>query len=259
MVLGINALSTHAAYVPDEDTAGGVQGTFPSDYSQKTEAELYAADRELRNMLGKEPGNAAYYFELANVDAAIFDRTRKQKASGEWLWRSQEALEKVVMLDPENKIAHFNLGVVYKRQGWMERAREQLKKGLALCRGDEDGVMAATYWLQIGETYEVQGFYEEAQEAYLKAREYDYTNEDVSGMLSDLRAKMKSADERGDSSPISFSPAMQGGMTAAGMAGDPVASGQNQNQAIGQALPYLGQMLANKFSGGDSGGDTGGP
>ncbi|MBU9888765.1 MAG: tetratricopeptide repeat protein [Candidatus Omnitrophica bacterium] len=217
-----------------------------------SDGELYQADRDLRAKLALDPGNAAYYFELSNIDAALFDRTRKGKYPGDWLSRSGEALEKVVMLDPGNKVAHYNLGVVYKRQGLMEKAREQFRKGLARCREEEEAALVAAFWVRIGETYAEQGFYEEAREAYLKARDYDYQNPDIQEAIEELRVRMQTAEEGRATAPLPMVPGMGAGMSAAGMVGDPVAREQYQNQGIAQALPYLGQMVAQKFSGGGS-------
>ncbi len=219
-----------------------------------SDAELYAADRDLRAKLALDPGNAAYYFELSNIDAALFDRLRKGKYPGDWLQRSGEALERAVMLDPTNKAAYYNLGVVYKRQGRMERAREEFKKGIARCVPGNEATMLAAFWIQIGETYAEQGFYEEALAAYQKAGEYDYGNQDVQEAVSELRARIKSPESGKSSAPFSMgAPTMGGGMTAAAMSGDPTAIDNTQNQGIAQALPYLGQMVANKFSGAGSG------
>lgn len=243
----------HGQNVQRDDANAGAQSAFEGNYAGKSDAELYAADRDLRAKLALDPGNAAYYFELSNIDAALFDRMRKGKYPGDWLQRSGEALERAVMLDPANKVAYYNLGVVYKRQGRMERAREELKKGAARCTRGEEAPLAAAFWIQIGQTYAEQGFYEEAQAALLKAREYDYGNQDVQEGLAEIRAKIQSPDSSKSSSPFSMAPSMSGGMTAAAMSGDPVAIDNNQNQGIAQALPYLGQMVANKFSGAGSG------
>lgn len=241
--------SVHAQNAQEEDTSSGGQDVFEKNYAGMSDAELYEADRDLRARLAMDPGNAAYYFELSDVDAALFDRTRKGKYPGDWLARSGDALEKVVMLDPGNKIAHYNLGVVYKRQGRMEKAREQLKKGLAKCRGEDEPALVSAFWVRIGETYAEQGFYEEAQEAYLKAGEYDYGNTDIKEALSELRARIQAPEAGRSPASFSMAPTMSGGMTAAAMSGDPTAKENAQNQGIAQAIPYLGQMVAQKFSG----------
>lgn len=231
------------------------------DRSEQTDAELFSAAQELKAKIAKDPGNAEYHFDLSNVYAALFDRTRKQKGkqSDEWLWRSGDALEKVVMIDPKNKVARYNLGVVYKRQGKMERAREELRKNIQICDPQEDAYMLFASWMQIGTIYEEKGFLDEAKEAYLKAREYDYGNEDAKEALSELEMKRKGAETDGNGSGYGMSPmglggsgATMGSAASQVMGADP--SGSQNPQAAMQALPYLGQMLMNKF-GGDKQGD----
>ena len=154
-----------------DDALMTVQSGGPVRYSTLSNAELFAAEREMREKIGKDPSNARYYFMLSDICTVLFDRTRKQKGiqSDEWLFKSADALEKVVMIDPSNKTAHYNLGVVYKRQGKMERAREELKKTIRLCDPKRDGYILLACWMEIGSIYMEQGFVEEAKEAFLKA------------------------------------------------------------------------------------------
>jgi len=239
------------------------QGVFEKNYSEKTDTELIAIERDLKRKLGKEPANADYYYDLSNVYAVLFDRTRKKKGgqADDWLWRSGDALEKTVMIDPKKKVALYNLGVVYKRQGRMERAREELKKAIRLCDANkEDPYIAFASWMQIGAIYEEQGFFEEAKEAYQKAREYDYGNQDVREALYQLEMKKKG--DGGGKSDYTMSP--MGGMGLpignSGSSQRAMESGtQDQQQGIAQALPALGQMLMQKFGGGGGGEDSSGP
>lgn len=234
-----------------------VRDSIGEDFSGKTDGELIGMERELRAKLGLEPGNADLFSRLSTVYATLFDRTRKQKGSqsSEWLVKSRDALEKVLMIRSEDKIAHYNLGVVYKRLGQMERAREELRKAIRLCDPDRDVRLLCASWLQIGSVYEEQGFFEEAKEAYLKGRELDYENPDIQDAIRDVDAKRKAPDQGGGSSfgmpPMggSFSTNPQ---TAAAMGQDPNA--QNQG-GIAQALPAIGQMLAQKFGGSSGGGE----
>lgn len=230
------------------------------DLSEKTDVELIGMERELQAKLGLEPGNADLYYRLSAVYATLFDRTRKQKGnqSSEWLVKSRNALEKVLMIRPENKVAHYNLGVVYKRLGQMERSREELRKAISLCDPEGDKYLLCASWLQIGSVYEEQGFFDEAKEAYLKARELDYENPNIQEALRDVNAKRKAPEQGGGggsfgmpSTGSGFS--MLNPQTAAAMGQDPNA--QNQG-GIAQALPALGQMLAQKFGGGGGGEDT---
>ncbi len=252
------ALPLSYAYENDEpEDPMAVRDPISEDLSGKNDVELVGMERELKAKLGMEPGNADLYYRLSAVYATLFDRTRKQKGnqSTEWIVKSRDALEKVLMIRPEDKVAHYNLGVVYKRLGQMERAREELKKAIRLCDPEQNAYLLCASWLQIGMVYEEQGFFEEAKEAYLKAREFDYGNQDIQEALRDVDAKRKAPAEGGGSS-FGMSPMgsslSSNSQTAAAMGRDPNAQDQN---GIAQALPALGQALMQKFGGG---GDTSG-
>jgi len=60
-----------------------------------------------------------------------FAGNRKARQSDEWLLKSGEALEKVVMLDPMNKVAHYNLGVVYTQNKEFDSAVAEFKTALS--------------------------------------------------------------------------------------------------------------------------------
>lgn len=237
------------------------RGSIGEDLSEKTDVELVGMERELKGRLEKDPGNADLHYRLSAVYATLFDRTRTQKGkqSQEWIVKSRDALEKVLMIRPEDKVAHYNLGVVYKRLGQMERAREELKKAIRLCDPQEDAYLISASWLQIGSVYEEQGFFDEAKESYFKAREFDYGNENIQEAIRAVDAKRKAPESGGGSSPFGMS-SMENSLpmnpqTAAAMGQDPMA----QNQAgIAQALPAIGQMLMQKFKGGNSGDDSNG-
>ncbi|MFH0984642.1 MAG: tetratricopeptide repeat protein [Candidatus Omnitrophota bacterium] len=247
-----------SAYEDEEaDDPMATQDPMREDFSAKTDVELIGMERKLRSKLGLEPGNADLYYQLSTVYATLFDRTRTQKGSQslEWIAKSRDALDKVLMIRPEDKIAHYNLGVVYKRLGRMERAREELRKAIRLCDPGKDTYLLCASWLQIGSVYEEQGFFEEAKEAYLKAREFDYENPDIQEALQGVDAKRKAPEKGGGSSlgmpsmgnAFSTNPQM-----AAAMGRDPNEQGEG---GIAQALPALGQALMSKFGGG---GDTNG-
>ncbi|MDD5226024.1 MAG: hypothetical protein PHV97_02430, partial [Candidatus Omnitrophica bacterium] len=106
--------------------------------------------------------------------------------------------------------------------------------------------------------YGEQGFLEEAKEAYLKAREFDYGTPDIQEALRDIDAKRKAPEKGGGSSfgmPSMGSALSTDPQTAAAMGQDPNA--QNQS-GIAQALPMLGQALMQKFGSGGGGEDTSG-
>ena len=229
-----------------------VRDSIGEDLSGKTDVELVGMEREFKSKLGMDPGNADLYYRLSTVYATLFDRTRTQKGnqSLDWLVKSRDALEKVLMIRPKDKVAHYNLGVVYKRLAQMERAREELKKAIRLCDPGQDAYLLCASWLQIGSVYEEQGFFEEAKESYLKAREFDYGNPDIQEALRDVDAKRKTPEKGSGSSfgmPSMGSALSTDTQTSAAMGQDPNA--QNQS-GIAQALPALGQMLMQKFGSG---------
>jgi tetratricopeptide (TPR) repeat protein len=229
-----------------------MRDSIGEDLSQRTDVELVGMERELKAKLGLDPGNADLYYQLSTVYATLFDRTRTQKGKQylEWLVKSRDALEKVLMIRPEDKIAHYNLGVVYKRLGQMERSREELRKAIRLCDEEQDMRLLCASWLQIGSVYEEQGFFDDAKEAYLKARELDYGNPDIQEAIRDVDVKRKNPDKGGGSSfgmPSTGSAFSANPQTAAAMGQDPNAQDQN---GIAQALPALGQALMQKFGGG---------
>jgi tetratricopeptide (TPR) repeat protein len=255
------ALPSGYAFENDEpEDPMAVRDSIGENLSGKSDVELVSMERELKAKLGMEPGNADLYYKLSTVYATLFDRTRTQKGQQylEWLVKSRDALEKVLMIRPEDKVAHYNLGVVYKRLGQMERAREELKKAIRLCDQDQDTYLLVASWIQVGLVYEEQGFLEEAKEAFLKARELDYENPDIQEAIRDVDVKRKSPDKGGGSS---FGmPSMGGSLgmspqTAAAMGKDPYA--QNEG-GMAQALPALGQMIMQKFGGGGGGEDSSG-
>jgi len=249
----------YASENEEADDPMATRDSIRGDLSEKTDVELIDMERELRAKLGLEPANADLYYRLSTVYATLFDRTRKQKGnqSTEWLVKSRDSLEKVLMIRPEDKIAHYNLGVVYKRLGQMERAREELKKAIRLCDPKQDIYLLCASWLQIGSVYEEQGFFDEAKESYLKAREFDYSNQDIQEAIRGVDAKRK-APEKGGGSPLGMPPMgsalSSNPQTAAAMGQDPNAQDQG---GIAQALPALGQALMQKFGGG-GGEDTSG-
>ena len=231
------------------------QKNTEEDLSQKTDVELIGMERKLKGKLEKDPGNADLYYRLSTVYATLFDRTRTQKGrqSLDWLTKSRDSLEKVLMVRPEDKIAHYNLGVVYKRLGQMERAREELKKAIRLCDPKEDAYLVCASWFQIGLVYSEQGFFNEAKEAFLKAREFDYENQDIQEAIREMDAKRKAPEKGGGSSfgmPMMGNALSSNPQTAAAMGQDPNAQDQS---GIAQALPALGQMLMQKFGGGGGG------
>lgn len=218
------------------------------DLNSKSITQLIAAEREIKEKLGYDPGNADLYFELSEIYTTLFDRTRKKDAQAkEWIAKSAEALERVLMIEPNQKTALYNLGVVYKRGGEMERARDELRKAIRACDPDEDGYLLFAIWMQIGSIYEEQGFYDAAKEAYENALDYDYGNTEVRNALLDLKEKKEK-----DASASSYN-VTPGGMSmmpfgyASAKSYDPMSGADLQPQGMEQVLPALGSMLSQKM------------
>lgn len=238
----------------------GMQDVTGEKLSARTDAELIGMEREIKAKLGLDPGNADLYYRLSAVYVTLFDRTRTKKGPQylEWITKARDALEKVLMIRPQDKVAHYNLGVVYKRLGRMERAREELRKAIQLCDPVQDTYLLCAAWMEIGAVYEEQGFWNEAKEAYLKAREFDFGNPDIEEAIRSADAKRKESDAGGGGASFSGMTPMGSSLyrdpqTAAAMGQDPNA--QNEG-GLAQALPALGQMLAQKFGGSGGGEDA---
>ena len=221
---------------------------FPSldpRISEKNNAELIKSEQRIKEKLGKDPANAELYYELAEIYTVLFDRTRKKSADAtEWLFKTSAALEKAVMLDPDHKVALYNLGVVYKRQGRMERARDELRRAIRKCDPETDGHLLAAIWMQIGMIYEEQGFYDAAKEAYEKARDYDYGNDEIRNSLLDLKERKAAEKSYGSPSSYGFTPGMP--TRPIGPAYDPLSGTGEQPQGVEQLLPALGSMFSQK-------------
>jgi len=211
--------------------------------------ELIAEEKAIKKKLGKDPGNPALYFELSNVYAALFDIIRKKKPESlKWLLKSGDALEKVVLIDPGHKVARFNLGIVYKRQGEMERAREEFKRVIRFSDPVTDSRLISACWVQIGMIYSEQGFYDEAKEAFEKALEFDYENHDIRDALEEVKAAKLSGNFT-ERSRMFTEQAMMGTRSSH----DPYVNDGQETQpgafgGVAQAIPYLGQLLAQKFT-----------
>ncbi len=224
---------------------------------EKTNAELFVAERDLRARIAKNPKNADLYYEIAMVCVTLFDRTRLKKGrqSREWLLKSRNALEKVLMLRPDDKVAHYNLGIVYKRLIMMELSREEFRKSVRLADEKNDAMLLYACWFQIGLVYEEQGFWFDARQAFLKAKGYVGNNADIEEAVKRVSEKSKMSESEFQPSALT-SP---GGdkrtgarytdpKMAAVMGEDPT---QVESTNISEAIPVLGQMLANAFGKGD--------
>lgn len=156
---------------------------------------LEEAEGYFKKALEVEAGNENYHFELANLYALRYDSALKirgreaQDEAKELLASSARELEQAVMIRQDFVPAHFNLGVVYKKQARYEDARNQFKKVLAL---NPDAYPAM---LQVGATYEEQGFYDEAESVYEDVRDRGFMNPDVAYSLQGLAERRARAHE----------------------------------------------------------------
>jgi len=215
--------------------------------------ELIAEEKAIKRKLGEDPGDPALYFELSNVYASLFDITRKKKPESlKWLLKSGNALEKVILIDPGHKVARFNLGIVYKRQGEMERAREEFKRVIRFSDPATDSRLISACWIQIGMIYSEQGFYDEAKDAFEKALEFDYANHDIRDAIEEVKAAKLSGNFTEQSGIFSEQTMMRTRSSHDPYANEGWGTQPDSFGGVAQALPYLGQLLAQKFTqGGD--------
>ena len=235
---------------------------FQEGMKYKEQGHYPDAERFFRKAIEINSFKAEYHFELANVYAAFFDQIRDHKTNiktDDILSGARRELEQVVMLDSKHLPAYYNLGVVYKRQGEYEKARDSFRKVLEM---DPQQVSAQ---MQIGSVYEAQGFFDEAEDSYMKAREMGLSPADHKLALQDLRQKqyqLKTQDnirnysgggfgsltDRGGYGrmPFGYSPNSQAAALAEqqGMGGQP--SGGAGGMVM-QAAPVLGSWLLGEF------------
>lgn len=174
-------------------TQGGIY--FEQAMSFKGQGNFVEAERNLKKALDIEPANPNYHFELANIYAMKFDHysTKKTNASKSVaLSAAARALEQTLMLNPDSIEASFNVGVVYKKQGKYELARERFRQVLEIYPNLPNA------YLQIAATYEEQGFFEEARDAYLQAQTLDFGNSGIRSSLEELKLQKERDRERMD-------------------------------------------------------------
>lgn len=230
------------------------------------------AEQSLKQGLNFYPGNADLRFELANLYVIQHDLLQKQNQSGAAVSKLKAAareLEQAVMYRPDSVSGFYNLGTIQKNLGRYEEARKSFQKALML---DPNQVPAI---LQLGATYEEQGFFEEAESIYRDAQEriYDqrlqnavqnlYENRDYYQAAESRQRQMATASQMnsmsnalnsyGSSEPNYFNtPYPQGSDTGYGTNYGNNSGTQN---ALGQAVPLLGQMFAKQLFGSRSSDD----
>ncbi len=233
--------------IENADKLKQARKAFDQGLEYKNLGKYAEAERFFLQAIELAPQEPDYHFELAGTYAMHYDASLGRGPDpimDKLLQGAERELEQTVMLKPEFTAAHFNLGVVLKRAGKYEKAREAFRKVIEL----EPNRPAP--WLQIGEIYEAQGFFDEAESAYRTAQEKDYYNPDIKAALDDLAINREQAAVRARQSAGSgmlnpwregfHPPSYSEQATAQPGAADP-------NQNVTQALPYLGTMLMQEF------------
>lgn len=224
--------------------------------------DLRDAEEHLREAVLAEPNNPQYHFELANLYAVYHDDYKNQGDDAGAQYKMQQAaaeLEQAVMIHPDFLPAHFNLGVVYKNLQRYENAREQFKEVLRL-DPSQQGAM-----LQIGQTYEAQGFYDDAEAVYQELKEKFPDDPRIQEALFQLEqaryeermGELSRRQSRMNMLSSSFSQLGPNGYNDPYGSQDYGAQQSGQNSMMQQGIAYLGsmalqQLLKNKNSTVDS-------
>lgn len=179
-------LSFLSADVPVE-----AQSDFQKAVELKNAGDFNESEKFFRKALTFDPSNSQMHFELANLYVAAYDSGGGEaQGSPLVLQKAVRELEASAMFAPDFVPAQFNLGVVYKRLGEYEKAREQFR---LILKQAPDPVPVL---MQIAATYEGQTFFDEAKDYYLQALDIEPQNQEVRWALEELRQKKETA--RGD-------------------------------------------------------------
>lgn len=266
LILFVFSLPSARAQSPDPGAAAaqapqpaGAPAPAPDPAYQKAvelreAGRLDEAESILSDALHLKPESAGYHFELANIYAARHDLTRTKKETDEtrgMLDRVARELEQAVMLDPSFVPAKFNLGVTYKRLARYEKAREILREVADEAHGRNDPGVEFSAVMQLGAAYEEQGFYDEAEEMYKKAKTLDFYNTELQGKFEDLQEEREMAQKRDSMEGLNRAMMSQALNTVpfsrTGTPTDLSDQGRNSQGSAMQALPYLGSMIAQQF------------
>jgi tetratricopeptide (TPR) repeat protein len=245
-------LAAPAAYATDGDSAFEAKGAYQEALRYKESGNFPEAETWLRKAVELSPGNADYHFELANLYAIRFDvlnEKSKEERGGSYLQLAAKELEQAIMIRSDAIPPRYNLGIVYKRQRLYEKARDSFREVLR-----RDPKQAAAL-MQIGSTYEEQGFFDEAKNYYEQAKELDGMNPNVQSALEEL--DQRKVQRSGDQQNRAYQDALanmknlrQGPYTPDSHASDyyrdRFGSAEN-SQNMAASLPYLGSWLMNQF------------
>ncbi len=226
------------------------QESFENGLQLRDAGRYEEAESQFKRALEENPSNADYHFELANLYGIEHDVALKEKEN-ERSWQYMESaareLEQAVMIRQDFLAAHFNLGVVYKRIEEYEKARAEFRKALQI---DPNSVQAL---LQVGQTYEEQGFLDEAESIYQDAKEKFYPNDDAVYALENIRRRRYQAGMREHSSMNQSLGMMQQKLSNAyAEKNDPslanaYGSSYGPSASGGSAVSSLGSMLMQQF------------
>lgn len=213
--------------------------------------QLEESRRLLVSALAFDPGNADYHFELSRVYGALYDESipegKKKIGETKFLNMSQGQLEQVLMIRPNDIPAHYNLGVIYKRRGKMELARAAFQRVIQLAQKDSaPSNVSASAWLQIGAVYEEQGFFEEARDAYMKAREVGGNSPEVQDALQGIGEKQTSERKTPPPRVDGWTREYVSGADYTQFGADALRA-QKQGGGIGALVPMAGMMLFDQF------------
>jgi len=242
------------------EQGGSGQELYQQAMQLNSEARFAEAEEALIQALKLEPSNADYLFELSNIYAALYDSWRERPnapQARQLLSRLQGALEQTLVFRPDHLAAHFNLGVLYKRQGRYEDARNEFRRVLDLSPN------LAAAWFQIGSIYQAQGFWDEAGDAYLRARELGYDPYEISDVMQEMQGSRSQAEEASARSPgfggMGNAFGSQNGMDALGgsqsLYGNVANSANQQGNSATSALPSLAAMMIQQMLSRPSQGD----
>jgi|GEM_PF-576864 len=124
------------------------------------------------------PGN------LLNDVVALFDQAKQAQAAGD-IAALKSHLLGVVEIDPDNALAHFNLGVLFRDAGSYVQAETYLRRALNLAPEKP------LYHLAVGELMQIMRHLIFAAEAYERGLEVDPNHKTILANLAEVRLRQR--------------------------------------------------------------------